>query len=111
MSFIETVKELGTVVLTAVKENPIIAIAAVGTGVVGYGGYRGVKYLCNRPSKQEAVVAVEAVAPTAEATATAIALAATAALLSMSRAEADSLDLLPEWNAALKAHLRAKKTA
>lgn len=114
MSFIETVKELGNVVIAAAKESPVVfAAGAVGSLVVGYGGYRAVKYLRNRPAKVAAVaapvVAVEAVVVDKATVAATTAAAATAALLSLTRAEADSMGLLADWNAALKAHLRAKQ--
>lgn len=114
MSFIETVKELGTVVIGAAKENPVVfAAGAVGSLVIGYGGYRAVKFLRNRPAKAAAVaapvVAVEAVVVDKDTLAATTAAAATAALLSLTRAEADNMGMLADWNAALKAHLIAKK--
>ena len=112
MSFIETVKELGTVVIGAVKENPAVAIAAVvGTVVVGYGAHRTVKYVRSRPAKlpAPAVAAVVVEATPAEATAAAVAAAAQVALLSLTRAEADNMGVLDDWCTALKVHLRSKQ--
>lgn len=109
MSFIETIKAAGTVVLEVVKANPVVAAGAVvGGAVVGYGGYRGYKAFKNRAPK----------APVAPATAVGVAEAAelkplevdpTFALLSMSREEAEKDGLLPEWSVALKAKLRAQQ--
>lgn len=109
MSFIETIKAAGNVVLEVVKANPALAAAAVvGGGVVGYGGYRGYKAFKNRAPKAVPPVAVVAEAiDTIAAELKPIEVDPVVALLTMSREQAEQADLLNEWNIALKAKLRA----
>lgn len=113
MSVITAIKTAAETALGLVKANPVAAAGiAVGSVVVGYGGYRGVKYLRNRPAKQVAGIApLAATAELGEAPAAAVAEAVKAqavhALLSMTRAEAEEAGLLTEWNTELKAKLRA----
>lgn len=110
MSFIETVKAAGAVVVELVKANPVAAGCAIlGTAVVGYGGHRAVKAIRNRkPAVIPAEVLVEAQAaglvPVSPEQAAA---EANSALLSMSRDQAEEMGLLTDWCVALKAKLRA----
>jgi len=117
MSVINTIKTAAESALGLIKANPVAAAGiAVGSVVVGYGGYRGVKYLRNRPSSKAVAVAPAAVAAPVTAEAPAVAPApvvapeaATQALLSMSREQAVEIGMLTEWNTALKAALRDKQ--
>lgn len=110
MSFIETIKAAGNVVLEVVKANPALAAGAVvGGAVVGYGSYRGYKAFKNRAPK--APVAPAATLGVAEAAVELkpIEVDPTFALLSMSREQAEKDGLLNEWSIALKAKLRAQQ--
>lgn len=107
MSFVDTVKALGTVVVEAAKANPVVFIGgAVGTAVLGYAGYRGVKAYRTRGAVAKPAVAVVDAVPGA-----ALALPAEAtdvALLSLTRAEAESMGVFDTWAEALIAKLNKK---
>jgi hypothetical protein len=110
MSFIETIKAAGTVVVELVKANPVVAgCAIVGTAAVGYGTHRVVKAYRNpKPTTiPPAVLAEVQAAGLAPAAPDDSAAQATAALLSMSRDQAEEAGLLNEWNTALKIKLYA----
>lgn len=116
MSVMTTIKTAAESALGLIKANPVAAAGiAVGSVVVGYGGYKGVKYLRNRPAKQTPGIAAVVAANAAEAapaapvqTAEQVAAQQSHALLSMTREQAVESGLLDEWNIALKASLRAK---
>lgn len=111
MSFIETIKAAGTVVLEVVKANPVVAAGAVvGGAVVGYGGYRGYKAFKNRapkavPPADVVAAAVQKIADDVKP----VEVDPSFALLSMTREEAEKDGLLAEWSVALKAKLRAQQ--
>jgi hypothetical protein len=108
MAFIESIKAAATVVVALAKENPAVAVGvAVGTVVVGYGGYRGIKCFRNRGTVVAPVAAVELVAGATPIMP--IEVDVVDVLLGMSRAEAEASGVLKDWNEALLAKLRAKK--
>lgn len=110
MSFIETIKAAGSVVVEVVKANPALAAAAVvGGGVVGYGGYRGFKAFRNRAPKVAAPAAVAVGVAEAAVELKPIEVDPTFALLSLTREQAEQDGVLNEWSIALKAKLRAQQ--
>lgn len=119
MAILETIKTVATTVLESVKSNPVAFVGgAVGGSVLIYGGYKGYKYLRNR-NKDAAITGLQtALAAQTPEVAQAIITKALAAetdqattdnLLSLTRAEAETLGLFPEWAAALTTKLRAAK--
>lgn len=113
MAIVETIKAAANTALEVLKANPVAAgVAVVGVAVVGYGGYRGVRYLRNRPvaaATETAASAASAAIGAVAANLQEVVVDPVKALLSLTRAEAEELGVLAEWNVQLKTALRAKQ--